>query len=172
MTDRVDSKAIKFTAENSVKASIGLPRNPGVLAMLEVSHSDFEAAALSDFVDFQTSSLKDEDLVLGIGVKVLEPFQTATGSGSMTLDVGTSANTDLYVDALDVLDGSQTAGHYHHEDVASFGDATVGNDIPYRITADQAPRITLTSDAQNLSTTTRGSAVVLFFGMRNEDPFA
>jgi hypothetical protein len=171
-----DDTKIKVTSLNAMKSSHGLARQPGgILARRIVDHTDFEAAATSDTVAFPAASLKNNDLVMGIGVKIHQTFETATGSGTIVLNVGDGSNADLYVDDLDILSGSATDGAYVAAATDSFGDATMGTSgagFPFFVDGDEAPVITVTSDAQNMSTTTQGRLEVIFWGFRNEDPYA
>lgn len=115
-----------------------------------VVYGDFEAAATSDYVDFASSALPANVIVLGWQAVVSDAF-AGTGITAATLSLGVSGTTDLYTSSAPSVFTTGTKGSICK---------TTG--VVYNAAA-ATPRITLSLSGGNCSALTAGAATVTMY---------
>lgn len=114
-----------------------------------VDHSQFDAAATTDYVDM-TLQLPADCIVLGVKVAVTESF-AATGLTAAAITVGKSGAEDAFTNSAISVLATGTSGSICKTTGVAYNDAAV------------APRITLTLTGANCSALTAGAATVTVY---------
>lgn len=168
MTTKLQDSAIKVVKDNAFKSGRGMEPIKVLRARASVALGSFTEEATSQ--TFTVGTIPADSILLGVAYKVHELADDGASIASATLDSGTSANADLYLDAVDVLTGSGSTG-FVRGDPATVGDGTVSGGMPQQLAAALALELTVTADV-NVDTLTAGDVEVFYYYFSPSDPDA